>query len=151
MLGWVKQGSVPAQIPCCCHFTCHPSSPYPTPARSTRTSAFLRDSAVACGFPTGYTPVRQQHGTAETDPQREAASTKDAAAPSRVFCRVVTLAWRRTDPHVSRREHVSCSPRAHLPVWLPPNPTCVLRGGTATGAEAVRVPATGRFTSKVHS
>lgn len=40
MVGWVKQGSVLAQMPCCCPFTCHSSSPYPTSPRSIRTSAF---------------------------------------------------------------------------------------------------------------
>lgn len=127
------------------------SSPYLTPPKSTRTSAFPWDSAVVCGLPTGYTPVRQQCGTTETDPQREAASTEDVAAPPCMFCRVVALAWRRTDPHMLQREDVSCSPGAHLPVWLPPNPARVLRVNAATGAETVRVLVTRRFTSKVHS
>jgi len=137
VLGWVKEGSNLAQISRCCHFTFHSSSPYPTPPRSTRTLCFSPQA----------TPWL---GTAKTDSQRDAASAEDAAAPSRVLCRVVAPAWRRTDPHMLQREHSSGSPGVYFPAQLSPNPTGVLRDGPETGAATAQVPAAGRFTAKVH-
>lgn len=148
MPGWVKQGSILTQIPCSYHFTCHSSSPC-TPQRSTRTSAFPWDSAVVCGFRTAYTPGKQQRGTTETDPRGKQPAPRTWQPHHTRFAG--WLCWPGGGLTLTRhRGSTLTALPEQAPTVASPDPAHMLQGGPAMGAEAARVLATGRFTSKAH-